>query len=46
MGKKMCYIEAPTVKQLISGANDMGVQKEDVVQIVPHLNGFILIYFG
>ena len=46
MGKKFRTIQAPNISKLITGANELGIQKEDIVDIITIPNGYILIYFG
>lgn len=46
MGKKLRTIQAPNVSKLIARANELGIQKEDIVDIITIPNGYILIYFG
>lgn len=46
MEKKLRTIQAPNISKLISRANELGIQKEDIVDIITIPNGYILIYFG
>lgn len=46
MEKKLQTIQATTISKLIAGANEIGIKKEDIVEIVTIPNGYILIYFG
>ena len=46
MGKKLRTIQAANINKLIARANELGIQKEDIVDIVTIPNGYILIYFG
>jgi hypothetical protein len=46
MEKKFQTIQASNINQLIAGANEYGIKKEDFVTIVTIPNGYILIYFG
>lgn len=42
----MRVIQASNINTLISGANELGITKEDIVDIITITNGYILIYFG
>lgn len=46
MEKKLQIIQASNINKLVSGANELGIQKDDIVDIVTIPNGYILIYFG
>ena len=46
MGKKLLTNQASNINKIVAGANELGIQKEDIVDIVTIPNGYILIYFG
>lgn len=46
MEKSFKTIQASNINKLVAGANELGIKKEDVVDIVTIPNGYILIYFG
>ena len=46
MEKKLKIIQASNITQLIAGANELSLTKEDIVDIITIPNGYILIYFG
>lgn len=46
MEKKFQTIQASNINKLVSGANELGIKKEDIVDIITIPNGYILIYFG
>lgn len=46
MEKTLKTIQATTISKLIAGANEYGLKKEDIVDIITIPNGYILIYFG
>lgn len=46
MEKTLKTVQATTIKKLIAGANELGIKKEDIVDIITIQNGYILIYFG
>lgn len=46
MEKKMRLLNAPNLSQLVKGANELGIEQKDIVQLVAIDNGFVLIYFG
>lgn len=46
MEKELKTVQATTINKLIVGANELGIKKEDIVDIVTIQNGYILIYFG
>ena len=46
MENKLKIIQASNINELIAGANEYGIKKEDFVTIVTIPNGYILIYFG
>lgn len=46
MEKELKVIKAPNIDRLISGANELGIKKEDIVNIITIPNGYVLIYFG
>lgn len=37
---------APSIARLVKGANEELIKKEDIVEILPVPNGYMLIYFG
>lgn len=42
----MKFIKATSVHKLVAGANEMKIQKEDIVNILQLPNCYVLIYFG
>ena len=46
MEKKLQTVQASNINKLVAGANELGIKKEDIVDIVIIPNGYILIYFG
>ena len=46
MEKKLKTFQASNINQLIAGANELELTKEDIVDIITIPNGYILIYFG
>lgn len=46
MEKKFQTIQASNINKLVSRANELGIKKEDIVDIITIPNGYILIYFG
>lgn len=46
MEKKLKTLQASSINRIIAGANEIGIKKEDIVDIVTVPNGYILIYFG
>ena len=44
--KRMQYLEAPNIRALVKGANELLIKKEDVVEIVTLQNCYILVYYG
>ena len=46
MEKKLKPLQASSINRIITGANEMGIKKEDIVDIITIPNGYILIYFG
>lgn len=46
MEKKFQTIQASNINKLISGANELELTKDDIVDIITIPNGYILIYFG
>lgn len=46
MEKTLKTIQAPNINKLIAGANEFGIQKDDIVDIISITNGYILIYFS
>ena len=46
MEKKFQTIQASNINKIVTGANELGLKKEDIVDIVTIPNGYILIYFG
>lgn len=45
-GKSMLAVNAPTLRAIVSAANDLSIQKEDIVCLTREGNEFILIYYG
>ena len=46
MEKKLKTLQASSINKIIAGANEIGIKKEDIVEIITIPNGYILIYFG
>lgn len=46
MEKKLNTFQASNINKLVSGANELELKKEDIVDIIAIPNGYILIYFG
>ena len=46
MEKKLKTLQASSINRIIARANEIGIKKEDIVDIVTIPNGYILIYFG
>jgi hypothetical protein len=46
MEKKFQTIQASNINKLVAGANELGLKKGDIVNIITIPNGYILIYFG
>lgn len=46
MEKKLKMLQASSINKIVTGANEIGIKKEDIVDIVTIPNGYILIYFG
>lgn len=46
MEKKLKTFQASSINKIIAGANEIGIKKEDIVDIITIPNGYILIYFG
>lgn len=46
MEKKLNAFQASSINKLMSGANELELKKEDIVDIITIPNGYILIYFG
>ena len=45
--KRMQYLEAPNIRALVKGANDLLIKKEDIVEFVTVSNNcYILVYYG
>ena len=43
--KRMYAFHASSVRQLTDSINEMGLQKEDIVQIISSDDGFFLLYY-
>lgn len=43
--KRMDAFHSKTLRGIIAGANERGLQKEDIVQILPSNEGFMLIFY-
>lgn len=46
MEKELKTIQASNINKIVAGANELGITKEDIVDIITIPNGYILIYFG
>lgn len=46
MEKKLKTFQASNINKLVIGANELGLTKDDIVNIITIPNGYILIYFG
>ena len=46
MEKEIKTIQASNINKIVAGANEIGIKKEDIVDINTIPNGYILIYFG
>lgn len=47
MGEKKMQILGPAnIKTLVREAQELNIQKEDVVEFIQLPNGFVLIYYG
>lgn len=46
MEKEIKTIQASNINKIVAGANEIGIKKEDIVDIITIPNGYILIYFG
>jgi hypothetical protein len=42
---KMEIFYSSTVRGIVDGVNERGIQKEDIVQVVPNHEGFLLLYY-
>ena len=45
MEKRFKIIQASNINKIVAGANELGLKKEDIVDIITIPNGYILIYF-
>ena len=43
--KIMTAIDAPTIRQIVKIANELKLQREDIVGIFPLREGYIMIYY-
>ena len=41
----MTATDAPTIRQLVTIANELGVQREDIVGIFQLREGYIMVYY-
>lgn len=46
MEKKFQTIQASNINKIVAGVNELGLKKEDIVDIITVPNGYILIYIG
>lgn len=47
MGEKKLSIVGPgTLKQVVKEANELLVKKEDIVELMPLGDSFVLVYYG
>ena len=46
MDKKMGFIKARTIYELVDSVNEKGIKKEDIVNMMCLSDCYILIYFG
>lgn len=44
-GKKMTAFYAATTRSIVDKVNTLGLQKEDIVQIVQGSEGYVLLYY-
>jgi hypothetical protein len=43
--KKMEAVHCNTLRGLAETVNSRGIQKEDIVQVIPSNDGFVLLYY-
>lgn len=43
--KKMTALFAENSRAIVDKVNSLGIQKDDIVQILPNGEGFILLYY-
>ena len=43
--KKMIALFAENTRAIVEKANSLGLQKEDIVQVLPSNEGFVLLYY-
>ena len=46
MEKKMKFIKASSIYKLVDGVNEIGIKKEDIVNLLQLPDCYVLIYFG
>lgn len=44
-GQRLTALSAPTLRDLIIKANDKGIKKEDIVNVLKENEAFILLYY-
>ena len=45
-GRKMRILDAPNLRRLVKGANELGIKQTDIVQLLIIDNGYALVYYG
>lgn len=43
--KKMAAFFAENTRAIVDKVNTLGLQKEDIVQVLPNNEGFVLLYY-
>ena len=43
--KKMTALFAENTRAIVDKANSLGIQKENIVQILPNNEGYVLLYY-
>ena len=44
-GKIMNAVESQTIRELVDLANDYKIPREDVVSILPSIEGYVMVYY-